>query len=77
MCVLGSVLEKYNDMDKCKDLKVWQRPVDPATETYQVTREFPTEERYARAIQLRPSAVFVSFGRITVKSSGKQGHFNK
>ena len=42
-----------------KDLIVWQRGMDLAVETYQLTQRFPREEMYGLTSQVRRSAVSV------------------
>jgi len=46
-------------MNNYKDLKVWQKSVDPAVKVYEITKEFPREEIYGLTSQLRRSAVSV------------------
>jgi four helix bundle protein len=47
-------------MFKFEKLEVWQKAVDYADLIYQVTRSFPSEERFGLTSQLRRSAVSVS-----------------
>ncbi|HTE41124.1 MAG TPA: four helix bundle protein [Steroidobacteraceae bacterium] len=42
-----------------KDLAAWQRALELAEETYRVTREFPSEERYGLVSQMRRAAVSI------------------
>jgi four helix bundle protein len=42
-----------------KDLIVWQKSIDFVTEIYLFTKEFPKEEMYGLANQLRRSAVSI------------------
>src|SRR5574341_1071643 len=42
-----------------KDLDVWQRAMDLATEIYTVTARFPNEEVYGLSMQTRRSAVSI------------------
>lgn len=39
-----------------KDLKVWQNAVDTAMQIFELSRRFPTEERYALTDQIRRSS---------------------
>ena len=41
------------------DLRVWQRGMDLVAEVYEVTREFPQEERFGLTSQMRRSAISV------------------
>lgn len=43
-----------------RELIVWQRAVDLATLLYQVTRQFPREERYGLTSQLRRAGVSIA-----------------
>jgi four helix bundle protein len=48
-------------MDKPhRQLSVWHKSVDFATEIYRVTSQFPTDERYGLTSQMRRAAVSVS-----------------
>ena len=42
-----------------QDLTVWQRAMELARETYQVTRTFPSEERFGLISQMRRAAVSI------------------
>lgn len=46
-------------MKNFKDLLVWQKAVDLVTFVYNVTKEFPDEERYGITSQMRRSAVSI------------------
>jgi len=41
------------------DLEVWQRAMDLVVESYQITKGFPTDERYGLTAQLRRAAVSI------------------
>ena len=43
-----------------KNLKVWQKSVDSAVKVYEVTKLFPSEERFGITSQMRRSSVSVS-----------------
>jgi four helix bundle protein len=47
-------------MHNLKELKIWQKAVDLATEVYQLTAGFPKEEKYGLISQIRRSAVSIS-----------------
>lgn len=46
-------------MHKFKDLKVWQKSVDLATEIYTVTKSFPIEERFGLIAQINRTVVSI------------------
>lgn len=47
-------------MHSFKELKIWIRSIDLATEVYEVTKGFPVEEKYGLISQMRRSAVSIS-----------------
>lgn len=47
-------------MHKFKDLKVWEKSVELSVLIYEVTNDFPTDERFGLVSQMRRSAVSVS-----------------
>jgi four helix bundle protein len=46
-------------MHKLKDLKIWNKSVDLATNVYKATANFPKEEKYGLTSQIRRSAVSI------------------
>ena len=46
-------------MNNLKELKVWNKAIELATEVYQITADFPKEEKYGLTAQIRRSAVSV------------------
>ncbi len=42
-----------------RDLKVWQKSMDLTVRTYEITRGFPSEEKYGLTSQMRRSAASV------------------
>lgn len=46
-------------MDSYRDLEVWKLTMDLASQAIEVTRAFPSDERFGLASQLRRSAVSV------------------
>lgn len=46
-------------MHSFKELKIWNRSIDLATEVYEVTKGFPIEEKYGLISQMRRSAVSI------------------
>jgi four helix bundle protein len=47
-------------MHKFKELKVWQKSVDLATNTYKVTAQFPANEKFGLISQINRSVVSVA-----------------
>lgn len=47
-------------MHNYKELKVWQKAVQLATDVYYHTQDFPKEERFGLTLQIRKSAVSIS-----------------
>lgn len=47
-------------MNKFKNLNIWKRAVELATEIYIVTSDFPDEEKYGLTSQLRRCVVSIS-----------------
>ena len=46
-------------MHNFRDLKIWQRSMDFVVDIYNVTREFPVEEKYGLISQERRCAVSI------------------
>jgi four helix bundle protein len=46
-------------MHKLKDLKIWNKAIDLATDVYRLTANFPNEEKYGLTSQIRKSAVSI------------------
>lgn len=47
-------------MHNVKELKIWQKAVDLATDIYQLTAHFPNEEKYGLTSQIRRAVVSIS-----------------
>jgi len=47
-------------MHNLKELKIWQKAVDLATDVYKLTADFPKEETYGLTSQIRRSVVSIS-----------------
>jgi len=47
-------------MEKFRNLKVWQKAHKLVLETYQVTKNFPTDERFSLVSQMRRAAISVA-----------------
>jgi len=46
-------------MHNFQELKIWQKAMDIAEKTYQISTDFPIEEKYGLTSQIRRSAVSV------------------
>lgn len=46
-------------MHNIKELKIWSKAIDLATEVYKLTADFPKEEKYGLTSQIRRSAISV------------------
>ncbi|MEH6656603.1 four helix bundle protein [Leeuwenhoekiella marinoflava] len=46
-------------MHNFQELKIWQRAMDVAEETYLISADFPKEEKYGLTSQIRRSAVSI------------------
>jgi four helix bundle protein len=47
-------------MNKFKDLIVWQKAVELATEIYKTTKAFPSEEKYGLTVQMNRCAISIA-----------------
>jgi four helix bundle protein len=47
-------------MHRLKELKIWNKAISIATEIYEVTAEFPNEEKYGLISQIRRAAISIS-----------------
>jgi four helix bundle protein len=47
-------------MNRYKNLNIWKRSVELASKVYQITQEFPKEEKYGLVSQIRRSVVSIS-----------------
>ncbi|MCS6796221.1 MAG: four helix bundle protein, partial [Raineya sp.] len=60
-------------MHNYRELKVWQKAVDLVTKVYQITYQFPSEEKFGLVSQIRrcaisiPSNIAEGAGRNTTK----------
>ncbi len=57
-------------MNNFRDLKVWQRAINLATEIYSITKSFPETEKFGLTSQLQRAAVSVSSN--IAEGSGRQ-----
>lgn len=73
-------MEHSNRIESYRDLKVWKRGIDLSEQVYDLTRTFPSEEKFGLVSQLRraaisiPSNVAEGWAR---NSSGAFGRFLK
>ncbi|GAA0877432.1 four helix bundle protein [Algoriphagus jejuensis] len=60
-------------MHNFKNLKVWQKSVDLAVKIYELTRSFPSEEKFGLTSQMRRAGVSIplNIAEGTAKSSSK------
>lgn len=58
-------------MNKYKNLEIWKRSVDLATEVYSATKSFPKEEKYGITSQMRRCAVSVPSN--IAEGAGREG----
>jgi four helix bundle protein len=63
-------------MHKFKDLKVWQKSVDLATEIYALTKKFPADERFGLVSQINRGAVSVPSNIAEGAGRNTKGEFN-
>lgn len=47
------------EMNKYKNLQIWKRSVKFATDVYQVTKNFPDEEKFGLIFQIRKCAISI------------------
>jgi four helix bundle protein len=47
-------------MHNIKEMKIWQKAVDLTLEVYQLTKDFPTEEKFGLVSQMRKAAVSIA-----------------
>jgi four helix bundle protein len=47
-------------MHKLEDLKIWQKSLDLAVEIYQITADFPSDEKFGLISQIKRCAVSIS-----------------
>tara|TARA_R110002050_G_scaffold25220_4_gene67298 strand:+ start:522 stop:875 length:354 start_codon:yes stop_codon:yes gene_type:complete len=64
-------------MHRYKDLKFWQKSMDMAQMVFEITSEFPTNERYGLTAQLRRAAVSVPSNIAEGAGRGTNADFNR
>lgn len=58
-----------------KDLQVWQKGMDLAKQIYQLTRTFPSEEKFGLISQMRRAAVSVPSNLAEAQARNTTGEF--
>jgi four helix bundle protein len=64
-------------MNKYKELKVWQRSVDLATTVYQLTKHFPSDERFGLTSQINRSVVSIASNIAKGSGRGSKKDFSR
>lgn len=64
-------------MHNLKQLKIWNRSVELATEVYKATDNFPKEERYGLTSQIRRSAVSIPSNVAEGAGRNSKGEFRQ
>ena len=64
-------------MHNFKELKIWSKSIDLATEIYKATSNFPTEEKYGLTSQMRRCAVSISSNIAEVAGRNTNGEFRQ
>ena len=63
-------------MHRFKELTVWQKAVDLAVDVYQVTKKFPTEERFGLISQINRCGISVPSNIAEGAGRNTDGEFN-
>ncbi len=63
-------------MQTFRDLVVWQKAVELAKQTYMLTKQFPTEERFGLASQMQRAAVSIPSNIAEGKLRGSPKEFS-
>ena len=64
-------------MHNFKELKVWNKALDLAINNYQLTKKFPSEEKFGLTSQINRSAVSVSSNIAEGAGRNTNGEFNQ
>lgn len=64
-------------MHKLEDLKVWNKAMNVAVETYKLSADFPNEEKYGLTSQIRRSAVSVPSNIAEGAGRNSKGEFKQ
>jgi four helix bundle protein len=64
-------------MHNLKELKIWTKSLNLATEVYKATSNFPIEEKYGLTAQIRKSAVSISSNIAEGAGRNTKGEFRQ
>lgn len=64
-------------MHKLEDLKVWNKAMNVAVETYKLSADFPVEEKYGLISQIRRSAVSIPSNIAEGAGRNSKGEFKQ
>jgi four helix bundle protein len=64
-------------MNKYKELKVWQKSVELATDIYKATKDFPSDERFGLTSQINRSVVSIASNIAEGSGRGTKKDFNR
>ncbi len=68
---------KIENMHKLEDLKVWNKAMNVAVETYKLSADFPVEEKYGLISQIRRSAVSIPSNIAEGAGRNSKGEFKQ
>ena len=68
---------KYNNMHNIKELKIWQKAIEIAVKVYEISGEFPSDERFGLISQTRRCAVSVSSNIAEGAGRNTKGEFKQ
>ena len=68
---------KIENMHKLEDLKVWNKAMNVAMETYELSAGFPVEEKYGLTSQIRRSAVSIPSNIAEGAGRNSKGEFKQ
>ena len=64
-------------MHKLEDLKIWNKAMDIAEQTYMISAQFPPEEKYGLTSQIRRSAISVPSNIAEGAGRNSKGEFKQ
>jgi four helix bundle protein len=64
-------------MNKYKELKVWQKSVELATDIYKATKDFPSDERFGLISQINRSVVSIASNIAEGSGRGTKKDFSR
>jgi len=68
---------KIENMHKLEDLKVWNKAMNVAVETYKLSADFPVGEKYGLISQIRRSAVSIPSNIAEGAGRNSKGEFKQ